>query len=85
MKDALGDDIILGNLYGYSVDSNGITDTTVGEAIRFTPSGKITLKPVKSRRSLWMHEGKEEEFSKSVSVKPAKIFPVQESLFDLCY
>jgi len=59
VKDSLGDEIILGKPYGYSVDSNGVTHTTLGIAEKFTPSGKITLKVISSRKSLWMDEAEE--------------------------
>lgn len=75
-KDALGDEIILGNIYGYSIDSNGITTTTVGKAIKFNEKGSITLETISSRRSLWMCEGNEQTIAKKVCVKGAKLFPV---------
>lgn len=75
-KDALGNEIIIGNYYGYSVDSNGVTHTTVGKAVKFTPSGKLTLETTMSRSALWMDEGENKETSAKVSVKPAKVFPV---------
>lgn len=79
-QDALGNEIVLGGLYGYSVDRNGFTSTTIGEAVRFTDSGMCTLKPIQRKRALWMDPAEEEKPSKSVTVKPAKLFPVDKNL-----
>jgi hypothetical protein len=82
-KDALGQDIIIGNYYGYSVDSNGVTTTTVGEAVKFTLSGKLTLNVLFSRKALWMHDAENHEHeTKSVSVKPSKVFPISQEVID---
>lgn len=77
-KDALGNDIVAGNVYGYSVDNSGNTYTTIGKAVQLTPSGKCTLEVISSKHSLWMDEASETEWrtASKVSVKPAKLFPV---------
>lgn len=75
-KDALGNEIIIGDLYGYSVDSNGYTTSTVGKTLKFTESGKVTLETISCRGGIWLHEAEEVSTSKKVSVKPAKLFPV---------
>lgn len=77
-KDALGNEIVIGDYYGYSVDSSGVTHTTVGKAEKFTPSGKLTLMVVLSRKSLWMDEAEANDHPAKVSVKPAKVFPVSK-------
>lgn len=82
-KDALGNDIILGELYGVSVDNNGVTYTTVGEAIRITKTGMCTLKPIIQKTALWMDDAKDiqkEKISKTITVKPVKLFPVDKNL-----
>ena len=78
--DALGNNIIIGNLYGYSVDRNGFTSTTIGEAVRITETGMCSLKPIQSKQALWMDDAEDRKPSKSVSVKPAKLFPVDKNL-----
>lgn len=82
-KDALGNEIIIGDYYGYSVDSNGVTTTTVGEALKFTPSGKLSIGVLFSRRGLWMDEAEDHiHDAKSVSVKPSKLFPISQDVID---
>ena len=76
-KDALGNNIILGEVYGYSVDSNGITTSTIGMAVHATPTGRIGLQVCSKRKGLWMDEAEEISAPDSmVSVKSMKLFPV---------
>jgi len=76
-KDALGNNIILGDVYGYSVDSNGITTSTIGIAVSATPTGRIGLQVYSKRRGLWMDEAEDKEtHGNTVSVKSMKLFPV---------
>ena len=74
--DALGEKIVLGNLYGYSVDSSGVTTSTIGFATKLTKTG-VTLKVTRSLRELWNDKPKVVEYNKtSVTVKAMKLFPV---------
>jgi hypothetical protein len=77
-KDALGNDVIVGQVYGYSVDNNGNTSTTIGKAVKLTESGKYTLEVISTKSALWMDEAEPNKWrtAKKVSVKPAKLFPV---------
>jgi hypothetical protein len=82
-KDALGNEIIIGDYYGYSVDSNGVTTTTVGEALKFTPSGKLSIAVLFSRKGLWMYEAENHSHDAiTVSVKPSKLFPISQDVID---
>ena len=80
-RDALGNEISLGQLYGYSVDNSGHTHTVIGKSQKFTATGKLTIEVIFSKSALWMGESKENpwiEKGKKVSVKPSKCFPVYE-------
>ena len=52
MKDALGNEIILGGTYGYSQTSNGHVHIVKGTAEKFTES-KVTLGNIQERRGLY--------------------------------
>ena len=76
-KDALGNPIEMGKLYGASVDSNGITTVTVGEAVRFTPTNQVTLNVKLVRKGLWNDEPDvKEEHARTKTFKGMKLFPV---------
>ena len=82
--DGCGDSIVMGNQYGYSTDSNGITTSVIGKAVKFTSSGRITLIPMYELRAYGMSIPKVTESSaKSVSVKPMKLFPVHSMSWKL--
>ena len=79
-KDALGNEIIIGNRYGYSIDNNGFTTVSVGIANNFNDRG-ISLKLESVVRGLWLDEPEKKNFkSKSVTVKCMKLFPVIDAI-----
>lgn len=51
--DAIGNLIEQGSTYGYSINKNGFTDSFIGEAVKITSEGKITLKVLKRFRALY--------------------------------
>ena len=78
-KDGLGNLIQMDNYYGYSTDNNGVTTVTIGKSIKTTPTGKVSLKVYSVSSGLWLHNPTFKEHTKSVSVKPMKLFPVDIS------
>ena len=56
MKDALGFEIEMGKLYGYSSRKNGIVSVKIGEAIKESASGRIILKVIKSGHALYQKD-----------------------------
>lgn len=76
--DALGIPIKIGRTYGYSVDSSGITTTTVGIATSINEKS-VTLKIVSRLKGLWNHNPEVDSISNSkVSVKAMKLFPLTD-------
>lgn len=75
-KDALGNEIVMGNKYGYSQSKNGFTLVRIGSASSLTQTGKVTLKNVEAKISLYDDELKTEEHSDTLTCKPAMLFPV---------
>ena len=51
--DALGNPIVFGKTYGYSTNSSGISKTTIGSAVKFTKTGKVTLNIVQVKKFLY--------------------------------
>ena len=51
-KDALGNSIIIGKLYGYSQQQNGFVTIVIGEVEKIT-NLRITLKNVKERSGIY--------------------------------
>jgi len=77
-NDALGNTIEFGKTYGYTQSSNGFSTVTIGEALRFTPKGYVTIKPSKTVGAIYNSVPTERELSKSCTVKPIHLFPVNQ-------
>lgn len=80
MKDALGNDIVIGQNYGYSSGASGWVDSVVGEAVGETQE-RVTLRVIRRHTFLY---GKPAEASwrggkPAVSVKPCILFPVVDA------
>lgn len=79
MVDALGNKIIIGELYGMSRNSNGHTNIVIGKAFKFTET-KVTLEITKRMRALYSYAPEEDEIgSPKVSVLGTALFPVDHS------
>lgn len=79
MNDALGNEIIIGNLYGYARQEHGFNIVIIGTANNFTEKGTCTLKVVERKQSLYYDELEPVEINASkVSVKPMLLFPIQK-------
>jgi hypothetical protein len=82
-KDALGNDIEIGRLYGYSQQSNGTVSITKGiaEAVN-EETHKVRLNNVESRKGLWGVIDKPfSADSRKVSVNACHVFPINELPF----
>ena len=82
-KDALGNDIEIGRLYGYSQQSNGSVSITKGiaEAVN-EETHKVRLNNVESRKGLWGVIDKHfTADSRKVSVNACHVFPIDELPF----
>ena len=81
-KDALGNEIVIGNKYGYSNSKNGHTTVKLGTARKFTPKGLLTLEVTKHTSAVYMNEAGvpkyAQEVGKTISVKPLMLFPVND-------
>lgn len=76
IKDALGNDIVFGNLYGYSTSSNGFTEVTIGIALKATPKGFVTIRPQIKRGAIYNDEPTPKPIGKATTVKPMILFPI---------
>lgn len=78
MKDALNNEIIFGNRYGYSRNQNGFTYVRLGKVINSTPKGMVTMLVDSSKVALYNADLKEEEncTQLKISIKPNMLFPI---------
>lgn len=77
MKDALGNEIVLGEKYGYARQDNGFNNVVIGIATKFCEGGSLTLQVIERKRSLYYDELESIEIgSPKVSVKPMQLFPI---------
>lgn len=80
MKDALGNDIVIGNLYGYSRNDGGFSHVTVGRA-EYVKNGKVRL--TDCRVAHWLY-GKPGELSSTrqpprpISILSYMVFPASQ-------
>lgn len=77
-KDALGNEIIIGENYGYSSNNGGISLVKIGTASKMTNKGLVTLKVLIHKTAYWANDLKDPDYepSKTISVKPQLLFPV---------
>lgn len=81
MKDALGNDIVIGNFYGYTSTSGGFARTVLGTATHLTKK-KVAVKVEYTKRFLYGEEIKDhkEAFginqAEQVAVNGYLLFPV---------
>ena len=77
-KDALGNEIVIGNNYGFSKDSNGLTTIGIGKAEKITEKGYVTLRLYEYKSAIYNNEAKPAETRGTASVKPLKLFPINQ-------
>jgi hypothetical protein len=75
-NDALGNAIVIGSTYGYTQSSNGHSTVVVGEAVKFTPKGYVTIKPSSRMGAIYNNVPTESALGNAGSVKPIHLFPV---------
>jgi hypothetical protein len=78
MKDALGNDIIIGNAYGYSRNKSGLNIVKLGTVVKFNKTGYASLKINKEFTSVYNEQPELVPFSynQKVNVKPFMLFPI---------
>ncbi len=78
MKDALNNEIVFGNRYGYSRNQNGFTYVRLGKVINSTPKGMVTMIVDSSKVALYNADLKEEVTytQTKISIKPNMLFPI---------
>lgn len=84
MKDALGKDIQVGETYGYSQNSNGITHIKIGECIKINTK-TVTLKVSYYKVAVYEGDPKEPSYPMlrdTISVKSNLLFPVDKTLLN---
>jgi hypothetical protein len=77
--DALGNPIILGNSYGYSMSKNGFHYITIGIAKKITgkDSNKVSLEITSRKEQIYMNEPTiKNDLGKDVAMNPFLLFPV---------
>lgn len=79
-KDALGNEIILGNTYGYSFSRNGVTSIKIGTAECFTLTDLVTIDVLIHKVSLYNGEAELSNNKTKISVKPAQLFPIDRKI-----
>jgi len=78
MKDALGNDIIIGNAYGFAKNKSGINTIKLGTVVDQTKTGFASLKIDKAFTSVYNDQptiDKNQCYEK-VKVKPFMLFPI---------
>lgn len=82
--DALGKEIVVGEWYGYSRNDGGYSHTTIGRALKVTPSSgvyspaKVRLTECHVRRFLYGHptDHRKDEKPKDITIAAYMVFPV---------
>lgn len=77
-KDALGNPIIVGNVYGYASNHNGYTHIVVGKAKNVNK--KVSLEVISFKRSLYNYAPEDETLThaKTITTRAINLFPVNQ-------
>lgn len=78
MKDALGNEIIIGNAYGFARCDNGVNTIKLGVAEKKTETGFCSIKIDKAFTSVYNNqpERNNAQHYEKVKVKPFMLFPI---------
>jgi hypothetical protein len=79
MKDALGNELVIGQTYGYSRSDNGITTVKIGKLIKITEK-QVSLEVLESKTALYSDTLKDTSLGRNISVKANGLFPVYTEL-----
>ena len=77
-KDALLNEIVIGQKYGYADNKNGINEVAIGTALKTTET-RVTLQIIARYSSAYDSELREvtnQSKEKAVAVKGCRLFPV---------
>ena len=76
--DALGNEIVLGQKYGYSSKDGSWGRTTIGTAKKISASGQVALEVIEVKQFMYGFESdyRKDDHAKTVSVRPYMLFPV---------
>ncbi len=78
MKDALNNEITIGDKYGFARNQNGHNYVKIGTVINQTATGLATMNIESSKTSVYDEELIEEiVFTKRITVKPFMLFPLK--------
>lgn len=76
MKDALGNDLLIGKIYGYSRNSNGLTTVKTGTLVKITEK-QVSLEVIDSKIGLYHDNVKDQSGErKTISVKANGLFRI---------
>lgn len=84
LKDALGNELVIGNTYGYTLENNGLVEVVIGTLTKFSEKGRASMQVIQTRSaySFYTAETHEEKrFGKQPGdnvggIKILKLFPV---------
>ena len=74
--DALGNEIVLGNIYGWSTNRTGWTKVVTGKAVNFTPKG-VTLETLTAIEALYDNDPKPIKIKSKVTCRGLNLFPIK--------
>lgn len=77
MKDALGNDLIIGQSYGYSRNQNGVTTVKVGILQKINDS-TVSLHVTEAKTALYSRDLERTSKLRAIAVKANGLFPVDE-------
>jgi hypothetical protein len=80
--DALGDTIIIGKKYGWSINNHGFTHVITGIAEKFTEKG-VTLKVLSSIRCLYDYDPEPIKVKEKINIRGICIFPIDKPNINL--
>jgi hypothetical protein len=76
MTDALNKEIVIGKIYGYSNNSNGITTIVIGKAEEISKVA-VKINVISRKTAVYSNDPKKEKINRPwVSVKGNMLFPV---------
>lgn len=79
MKDAIGNELVIGRTYGYSRSHNGLTTVKIGKLIKVNER-MVSLEVSEAKTALYSDDLTSDRFhkKKTISVKANGLFPVYE-------
>ena len=75
VNDALGNPIVIGRRYGYSISKNGINEVITGTALSWSDK-RVTLSSIQEARGLYGEVGEFVAKTRARSVHGCNLFPI---------